>query len=67
MSLFDCIKCDHVENTVMAPWYGMRGIAECSLCHEGVWHGEFDRRIRTPEQRKIGLPAYKPNLNAQDT
>lgn len=50
MSLFDCMKCNGVENTAMAPWFGMENIAECSLCHEGTWHGEFERYCRIPER-----------------
>lgn len=46
MPLFDCVKCGHVENTAMAPWYGMDGIQECSQCHEGAWHGMFERFVR---------------------
>ena len=46
MSLFNCGKCGHVENTAMAPWYGMDGLAECTQCHDGEWHGEFTRHVR---------------------
>lgn len=46
MPLFDCQKCGYVENTALAPWFWLEKIQECSQCHEGKWHGVFQRYKR---------------------
>lgn len=50
----------------MAPWYGMDGIQECSLCHEGEWHGMFKRFVRPAEPAKLNAADVKSAGNGSE-
>jgi len=67
MPLFECEKCNCVENTAFGKYWA-RDVKECSECATGNWHGKFEKKLAigylrdqfgylwTVEQVKAGLP-----------